>query len=88
MLTAYLEGENQMTELEHSLQVQPNADLMNSVLRLPPFQFSLGVEGRDDVLNAVAVGVAIVIVRHPGVTCETFLLLLRDDDKLTSVFFI
>lgn len=76
-----------MTELEHSLQVQPNADLMNSVLRLPPFQFSLGVKGRDDVLNAVTVGVAVVIVWHPGVTCETLLLLLRDDDKLTSVFF-
>lgn len=27
---AYLEGENQMTELEDGLQVQPDADLMNS----------------------------------------------------------
>lgn len=79
VFTAYLEGENQMTELEHSLQVQSNADLMNSILRLPPFQFSLGVEGRDDVLNLVAAGVAIGIVWHPGVTRETFLLLLRND---------
>lgn len=26
----YLEGENQVTELEDGLQVQPDADLMNS----------------------------------------------------------
>lgn len=26
----YLEGEDQMTELEQSLQIQPDADLMNS----------------------------------------------------------
>lgn len=26
----YLEGENQMTELEDGLQIQPDADVMNS----------------------------------------------------------
>ncbi len=32
-LAFYLEGENQVTELEHSLQIQPDADLMNSCRR-------------------------------------------------------
>lgn len=29
-LVCYLEGEDQVTELEHGLQIQPEADLMNS----------------------------------------------------------
>lgn len=36
-----------------------------TVLGLPPLHFPLGLEGRDDVLNVVAVGVAIAIVRQP-----------------------
>lgn len=29
-MKVYLEGKNQVTELEHSLQIQSDADLMNS----------------------------------------------------------
>lgn len=30
MFSVHLEAEDQMTELEHGLQIQPDADLMNS----------------------------------------------------------
>lgn len=128
-----LEFKNQVAELEHGLQVQPDADPVNpcrrhgkvssfaskhesdcpqkqemnesvgkendptternqvgseppaflplTVLRLPPLQLPLGLKGGDDVLNQVAVGVAIAIVRQPRVTREAFLLLLVEDVK-------
>lgn len=51
-----------------------------TVLRLPPLQLPLRLEGGDDVLDLVAAGVAVAIVRQPGVAGETFLLLLSDED--------
>ena len=51
-----------------------------TVLRLPPLHLPLGLEGGDDVLDEVAGGVVVLIVRLPRVTRETFLILLTDDD--------
>lgn len=52
-----------------------------TILRLPPLQLPLRLEGGDDVLDQVAVGVAIAIVRQPRVARETFLLLLVEEVK-------
>lgn len=60
---------------------EPSAFLRLTVLRLPPLQLPLGLEGGDDVLDQVAVGVAIAIVRQARVTREAFLLLLVEDVK-------
>lgn len=60
---------------------QPPCRSSLTILRLPPLQLPLGLEGGDDVLNQVAVGVAIAIVRQPRITGEAFLLLLVDEVK-------
>lgn len=52
-----------------------------TVLRLPPLQLPPGLEGGDDVLDQVAVGVAVAVVRQPGVAGEALLLLLVEEVK-------
>lgn len=52
-----------------------------TVLRLPPLQLPLGLEGGDDIFNQVAVGVAIAIVWQLRVTREAFLLLLVEETQ-------
>lgn len=73
--------ENDPTTERNQVGSEPPAFLPLTVLRLPPLQLPLGLEGGDDVLNQVAVGVAIAIVRQPRVTREAFLLLLVEDVK-------
>jgi len=63
----------------------PSPRLKLTVFRLPPLCFSLWVEGRDYVFNAVAVGVAMVIVWQTRVTCKAFLPLLMDEDTLNEI---
>lgn len=66
---------------------QPPCRSSLTILRLPPLQLPLGLEGGDDVLNQVAVGVAIAIVRQPRITGEAFLLLLVDEVKANGSTF-
>lgn len=47
-----------------------------TILGLPPAHLVFRLEGGDDVLYAVAVGIVVEIVGAPGVTDEALLLIL------------
>lgn len=69
-------------------QLSPSPSFKLTVLRLPPLYFPFRVKSCDDILNAVAVRVAMAIIWLSRVTYETFLLLLIDKNKAWSMIII
>lgn len=66
-----LEPHDQMSEVELGLQVQPDRDVLEPVLGLPPPETPVPLEGRHDVLDPVAAP-AVRSERDGGVADEAF----------------
>lgn len=57
----YLEGEDQVTELEHGLQIQPDADLMNSCRRHSRTQSYTGERHTGEFVHMIIIFIVLLI---------------------------
>lgn len=60
--------------------------MLRTILRLPPAHLAFRLEGCDDVLYTVAVGIVVEIVGAPGVTGKALALILSFEIKGKSVY--
>jgi len=76
-----LESHDEMCEVELGFEVELQAGLLPPVLRLPPAQLPVGEERRDDVLDAVAVGIvaAVRLTRVADEALVDLVLQMADD---------